>query len=397
MDKVFDPKTIERTWRAHYESEQIGKPSESGSPFCIMIPPPNVTGTLHMGHGFQLTLMDTLIRYKRMKGHNTLWQMGTDHAGIATQMVVERQLAQSGQSKASLGRSAFIDAIWDWKKQSGDTIKQQIKRMGASVDWEHDRFTLDPAFSKAVTHAFVQLHRDGLVYRGHKLVNWDPKLQTAISDLEVKTLKKKAIYGTYNTPSPIVTHISRLPLHDLKHCLGTDIAVSPDDTRFQHLIGKTVQIPLTDKHMPVIADTHVDPAFGTGCVKVTPAHDFNDYAIGQRHDLPMVNILQPDGTLNHNVPQPYQGLSCADARTQVITDLEAQQLLLKTEPHTLTIPVGDRSGAVIEPYLTPQWFVKTEAMAQKALDVVKDGRCTFHPKIGKHLFLLARKHRGLVC
>ena len=387
MDKTFNPKQIEQFWNTHYTTQKIGAPSSGKQPFCIMIPPPNVTGTLHMGHGFQLTLMDTLVRYNRMSGNNTLWQMGTDHAGIATQMVVERQLAEKGQDRKSMGRAAFTDAVWEWKNQSGDTIKNQIKRLGASVDWDNERFTLDPEFSEAVEHAFVSLYRDGLIYRGNKLVNWDPTLQSAVSDLEVINEERPGSLWHIRYPlSGQAGHITVATTRPETLFGDTAIAVSPEDARFAHLIGQSVTLPLTEKTIPIIADEHVDPAFGTGCVKVTPAHDFNDYAIGLRHDLPMINILKPNACLNENVPKPYQGLDRNAARQAVIDDLSAQGLLEKEEPHTVMVPIGERSGSIIEPYLTPQWFVKTQEMAGKAMQAVKEDSCRFHPKNWENTF-----------
>lgn len=382
MEKSYNPTLIESHWNQTYVDAGIGKPSGDGAPYCMMIPPPNVTGTLHMGHGFQYALMDTIIRYQRMKGKKTLWQMGTDHAGIATQMVVERQLLVENQTKEQLGREAFVDKIWAWKDYAGSHIEKQIQRLGASVDWDTKKFTLDKDMHHAVCEAFVRLHEAGLIYRGEKLVNWDPTLQTAVSDLEVDNQEttgtlwhiRYPIEGNKQTFVEIATTRPETLFGDVA------IAVSPEDSRYQHLLGKRVHIPCTDRLIPIIADVHVDPEFGTGCVKVTPAHDFNDYAIGKRHDLPLRNIFLPDARLNDQVPLSYQGLDRFVARERLLVDLREQGLLVAEKPHTMIIPVGDRSGSIIEPYLTKQWFIRMKDLAAPALQAVADGDITFHPE-----------------
>ncbi len=381
MDKSFDPKSVEQRIYQHWEKANYFAPDGKGEPYTIMLPPPNVTGSLHMGHAFQDTLMDTLTRYHRMSGKNTLWQAGTDHAGIATQMVVERMLANDGISRHDLGREAFNERVWDWKKKSGGTITQQLRRLGSSLDWQHERFTLDPELSQTVCKVFVDLYREGLIYRGKRLVNWDPKLHTAVSDLEVISSEE----------SGHMWHI-KYPLADGKNHLivattrpetllgDSAVAVHPDDERYQHLIGTYVLLPLCDRRIPIIADTYVDPAFGSGCVKITPAHDFNDYDVGQRHNLPLINIFTDSATLNNHAPAAYQGMDRYACRKQLLMDLEATGLLEKTEPHTLMIPRGDRSGVVIEPYLTDQWYVKTQPLADPAIEAVKSGRIRFVPE-----------------
>jgi len=380
MDKTYDPKQIEQRWYAQWEEKGDFKPSGKGNPYCIMIPPPNVTGTLHMGHGFQQTLMDTLIRYHRMKGDNTLWQVGCDHAGIATQMVVERQLQQEGTSRLELGREPFLERVKAWKETSGNTIMKQIRRLGCSVDWEHERFTMDDAFCEAVTEVFIQLYDEDLIYRGQRLVNWDPVLLTAISDLEVVSEEEPAQlwhirYPLVNSKDFLVVATTRP-----ETLFGdTAVAVHPEDPRYKHFIGHYIHLPLTDRTIPVIADTYVDPAFGTGCVKITPAHDFNDYQVGKRHSLPMINIFTPDAKLNVHVPPAYEGMDRYVAREAVVAALTKEHLLEKTENHTMTVPRGDRSGSVIEPYLTDQWFVRAKPLAEPAIAAVEEGRITFTP------------------
>lgn len=381
VDKVFDPSTIETKWNEIWEQSGLYKPTGLGAPYCIMIPPPNITGSLHMGHAFQDTIMDMLIRYHRMCGNKTLWQVGTDHAGIATQMVVERQLQQSGTSRHDLGREKFVDAIWDWKEESGGTITKQLRRLGASVDWSRERFTMDEHLSKAVIKTFVDLYREGLIYRGQRLVNWDPVLHTAISDLEVES----------SVEDGHLWHI-RYPLVDSKDYLivattrpetmlgDAAVAVHPEDPRYSALIGKFVQLPLTKRQIPIIADEYVDPEFGTGCVKITPAHDFNDYEVGMRHKLPLINIFTSDAKINQNAPVQYQGLDRFVARKNIVDDLTTENLLEKIEPHALNIPRGDRSSAIIEPFLTDQWFVKIDSLAQPAIDAVKSGAIKFVPE-----------------
>ena len=381
LEKTYLPADIEKKWADFWEENQLSQPTGIGLPFSMMLPPPNVTGTLHMGHGFQCSLMDALIRFHRMEGHNTLWQGGTDHAGIATQMVVERQLAQQGVSRHDLGRDAFLQKVWAWKHQSGETIVNQIRRMGASIDWTRERFTMDDTISHATMEAFVRLHNEGLIYRGKKLVNWDPQLKTAISDLEVSTQAEKSHlwymrYPIADTAEKIVVATTRP-----ETMLGdTAVAVHPDDARYQHLIGKQVRLPLTERLIPIIADDTVDPAFGTGCVKITPAHDFNDYAMGQRHQLPMINIMTLDATLNDHVPENYQGLDRFVARKKIVADLTALDLIEKIENHENNIPRGDRSGVIIEPLLTDQWFVKMDEMAKAAIAALEKGDIEFVPE-----------------
>jgi len=380
MDKIYDPHRFEQRWYYHWEQQGYFTPYGSQSPYCIMLPPPNITGSLHMGHAFQQTLMDVLIRYHRMQQHKTLWQVGTDHAGIATQMVVERQL-EADTSRHSLGRKAFIERIWAWKAQSGDRITQQLRRIGASVDWSRERFTLDPGLSEAVQSVFIRLFREGLIYRGQRLVNWDPVLLTAVSDLEVESEEEQGHLWYIRYPlteggDPIIVATTRP-----ETLLGdVAVAVHPNDPRFQSMIGKTIKLPLTDRIIPIIADSKVNPEFGTGCVKITPAHDFNDYAMGERHQLPKINILTPKATLNNEVPLPYQGLDRTVARQKIVEDLQSQNLIEKIEPHTLKVPRGDRSGAVLEPLLTDQWFVKMERLAAPAIEAVLEGKIRFFPE-----------------
>jgi len=383
MDKTYNPASIEQKWYQTWEENDYFSPEETDQKetYCIMIPPPNVTGTLHMGHAFQDTLMDLLIRYHRMKGENTLWQVGTDHAGIATQMVVERQLAALKQSRHDLGREKFLEKVWEWKAQSGGTITRQLRRMGASVDWKTERFTMDEGLSKAVTEVFVRLHDEGLIYRGKRLVNWDPVLHTAVSDLEVVSQEESGHLWHLRYPLTDGSGFLVVATTRPETMLGdTAVAVNPNDERYQKYIGKTIDLPLTKRAIPIIADDYVDKEFGTGCVKITPAHDHNDYQIGLRHDLPMINILTIDAKLNENVPEQYRGLDRFVARKQIVADLQSIDLLEKIEPHKLMTPRGDRSQAVIEPYLTDQWYVKVAPLAKEAIKVVEDGRIKFVPE-----------------
>lgn len=380
-DKTYDPSTIESRWYAFWESQGHFAPSGDGTPYSIMIPPPNVTGSLHMGHAFQDTIMDALVRYHRMLGHDTLWQVGTDHAGIATQLLVERQLLASNISRHDLGRDKFLEKVWEWKDTSGGTITQQLRRMGASVDWSRERFTMDEGCSRAVQEVFIRLFDEGLIYRGQRLVNWDPVLHTAISDLEVVSEEEKG--SLWHFRYPLADGFGYLVVATTRPetMLGDSaVAVHPEDERYSHLIGQTIALPLTDREIPIIADEYVDPEFGTGCVKITPAHDFNDYAMGERHSLAMINILTKDGKLNDEVPDAYRGLDRVDARSQIVSDLDALGLLEKIDPHTLKVPRGDRSGAVIEPLLTDQWFVAVETLAKPAIEAVKNGSIRFVPK-----------------
>ena len=380
MDKSYSPRDIEARLYAFWEAGGWFAPAGDGAPYCIMIPPPNVTGTLHMGHAFQHTLMDVLTRLHRMEGDRTLWQPGTDHAGIATQMVVERQLNAEGLHRRDLGREAFVERVWRWKEESGGTISRQMRRLGNSVDWSRDRFTMDAGLSEAVLEVFVRLYEKGLIYRGKRLVNWDPVLHTALSDLEV--VSEPEAGHLWHLRYPLADGSGHLVVATTRPetMLGdTAVAVHPDDERYKHLVGRQLRLPLADRLIPVIADEYCDPAFGSGCVKITPAHDFNDYEIGKRHDLPMINVLTADAALNDEVPEAYRGLDRVEARKRVVADLEAQGLLEKVEPHTLPVPRGDRSGAVLEPWLTDQWYVRIAPLAEPAIRAVEDGRIRFVP------------------
>ncbi len=380
MDKSFEPKDIEARWYPLWEASGYFAPSGDGTPYTIMLPPPNVTGTLHMGHAFQHTLMDTLIRYQRMQGRRTLWQVGTDHAGIATEMVVSRLLEREGLSRDGLGRDKFIERVWQWKEESGNTISRQMRRMGTSGDWSRERFTMDEGLSKAVVETFVRLYEQGLIYRGQKLVNWDPVLLTAISDLEVVSEEENGKMWSIRYPLADGTGDVVVATTRPETMLGdVAVAVHPDDERYAHLIGNMLKLPLTNREIPIIADTYVDKDFGTGCVKITPAHDFNDYAIGQRHVLPMINIFTPDAKINDNAPEKYRGLDRYVARKAVLADLIAADMLVEEKPHKLQVPRGDRTGQVIEPYLTWQWFVKMDDLAKRGLDLVGNGDVKFVP------------------
>ncbi len=381
MDKSFDPTGIEQRWYETWETNGYFRPSGVGEAYCIMLPPPNVTGRLHMGHAFQDTIMDALIRYHRMCGDNTLWQGGTDHAGIATQMVVERQLANEGKSRHDLGREKFVRAVWEWKEQSGDVIGQQLRRLGCSLDWETARFTMDEGMSRAVVREFVELYREQLIYRGKRLVNWDPVLHTALSDLEVE--QKEESGHLWHIRYPRVDgkgHVTVATTRPETMLGDTAVAVHPDDERYTDLVGAEVELPLTRRRIPVIADDYVDMEFGTGCVKITPAHDFNDYEMGQRHGLAMINILTADAKISDAAPDAYHGLDRFEARKRVVTDLEKLGLLEKIDDHTHTVPRGDRSGAVLEPFLTDQWYVKIQPLADPAIKAVEDGRVRFVPQ-----------------
>ncbi|MFV8782203.1 valine--tRNA ligase [Microbulbifer sp. SA54] len=389
MDKTYQPNAIEQQWYKTWEENGYFKPSgdTAADPYCIMIPPPNVTGSLHMGHGFQESIMDALIRYHRMKGDNTLWQVGTDHAGIATQMVVERLLAAEGKSRHELGRDKFIEKVWEWKEESGGNITRQLRRLGASPDWSRERFTMDDGFYKAVQEVFIRLYEDDLIYRGKRLVNWDPKLHTAISDLEVLNEEEQGHLWHFRYPlSDGSGHLVVATTRPETMLGDTAVAVHPEDERYKHLIGKTIKLPLADREIPIIGDDYVDREFGTGCVKITPAHDFNDYEMGQRHNLEMINILDADANLNDNVPEKYRGMERFAARQQIVDDLDAIGCLEKIEPHTLKVPRGDRSGVVIEPWLTDQWYVKTQPLAEEAIKVVEDGRVEFVPKNYENMY-----------
>ncbi len=387
MDKTYQPDSIEQAWYQAWEKAGHFRPSGEGESFAMMIPPPNVTGSLHMGHAFQDTIMDTLVRYRRMQGRNTLWQVGTDHAGIATQMVVERRLAAEGTDRHELGRERFLEKVWEWKAESGGTITQQLRRMGSSVDWSRERFTMDDGLSNAVREVFVRLHREGLIYRGKRLVNWDPALHTAISDLEVENREEQGHMWHFRYPlSDGSGHLVVATTRPETMLGDTAVAVHPEDPRYKDLIGQTVRLPLADRDIPIIADDYVDPDFGSGCVKITPAHDFNDYEVGKRHDLPQINLFTIEARLNDNAPQAYRGLDRFDARKKVVDDLDALGLLEKVEDHTLQVPRGDRSGVVIEPYLTDQWFVAVESLAKPAIEAVENGDIQFVPKNYENMY-----------
>ena len=410
MDKTYQPHAIETSWYQTWEKNNYFAPQGSGESYTIMIPPPNVTGSLHMGHGFNNAIMDALIRFRRMQGRNTLWQPGTDHAGIATQMVVERQLAAQGVDRHDLGREKFLDKVWEWKEQSGGTITRQIRRLGSSVDWSRERFTMDDGLSEAVKEAFVRLHADGLIYRGKRLVNWDTKFHTAISDLEVESHDEKG--HLWNLRYPLADGLKTADGKDHlvvattrpETLLGDSaVAVHPEDERYKALIGKFVELPLVGRRIPIIADDYCDPEFGTGCVKITPAHDFNDYEVGKRHDLPLINIFDKnaavlataqvfhiDGSVNGefdgSLPAAYAGLDRFDARKRIVADIEALGLLEKIDDHALKVPKGDRSGTVIEPWLTDQWYVSTKPLAEPAIAAVEDGRIQFVPKQYENMY-----------
>ncbi|EFM93617.1 Valyl-tRNA synthetase [Actinobacillus pleuropneumoniae serovar 11 str. 56153] len=413
MADRFDSSAVEQALYKHWEEQGYFKPTENPSlpSYCIAIPPPNVTGSLHMGHAFQQTLMDTLIRFNRMEGNNTLWQTGTDHAGIATQMVVERKIAaEEGKTRHDYGREAFINKIWDWKAYSGGTISQQMRRLGNSIDWDRERFTMDEGLSNAVKEVFVRLHEEGLIYRGKRLVNWDPKLHTAISDLEVENKESKGSLWHFRYPLAngaktadgkdylvVATTRPETVLGD------TAVAVHPEDERYQSLIGKTVVLPLANREIPIVADEYVDREFGTGVVKITPAHDFNDYEVGKRHSLPMVNVMtmnadiraeaeiigtdgKPLTTYEAKIPADYQGLERFAARKKVVADFEALGLLDEIKPHDLKVPYGDRGGVPIEPMLTDQWYVSVKPLAEVATKAVEDGEIQFVPKQYENLY-----------
>jgi valyl-tRNA synthetase len=381
MDKVYEPGSIEQRWYREWEARGYFAPRTEGDAYCIMIPPPNVTGTLHMGHAFQDTIMDALIRQQRMRGRAALWQVGTDHAGIATQMVVERQLNAAGETRAGLGREAFVRRVWEWKAQSGGTIVQQLRRLGASVDWTRERFTMDEGLSRAVTEVFVRLYEEGLIYRGQRLVNWDPVLLTALSDLEV--LSQEEDGHLWHMRYPLEDGSGHLVVATTRPetMLGdTAVAVHPEDERYRHLVGRRLRLPIADRLIPIIADEFVDREFGSGCVKITPAHDFTDNEVGARHGLPQVNIFTPTAHLNENVPAGLRGLPREQAREQVVAALESAGLIERIDKHRLTVPRGDRSGAILEPLLTDQWYVRIEPLAKPAIEAVEQGRIRFVPE-----------------
>src|SRR5690554_3649977 len=410
MDKTYSPQAIEQELYQHWETKGYFKPSGQGDAYCIMIPPPNVTGSLHMGHAFQHTIMDTLIRYKRMDGFNTLWQVGTDHAGIATQMVVERQLAAAGTTRQELGRDAFIEKIWEWKAQSGGTITSQMRRLGDSVDWDRERFTMDDGLSNAVKEVFVRLHEENLIYRGKRLVNWDPKLQTAISDLEVENKEQQG--HIWHLRYPLADGVTTADGNSYlvvattrpETMLGdVAVAVHPDDPRYQSLIGKFIELPLVNRRIPIIADDYVDQEFGSGCVKITPAHDFNDYEVGKKHNMPLINVLSDEAFIltrpevfnsqgeeieleNIEIPEDFQGLERFAARKAIVDAFAAADLLDKVEEHDNKVPYGDRSGVVIEPFLTDQWYVRVAPLAKTATEAVENGDIQFVPKQYENMY-----------
>ena len=387
MDKTYQPQELEDRWYKTWEERGYFAPQGEGAPYSIVIPPPNVTGRLHMGHGFQHAIMDALTRYHRMLGRSALWQVGTDHAGIATQMVVERQLNAAGSSREEIGRDAFVEKVWDWKEESGGIITQQLRRIGSSVDWSRERFTMDKNLSAVVEKVFIDLFDEGLIYRGNRLVNWDPDLHTAISDLEVISEEEDGSLWHFRYPladgaatANGECYISIATTRPETMLGDTAVAVHPDDERYTDLIGKHVDLPLCNRRIEIIADEYVDPEFGTGCVKITPAHDFNDYEIGKRHDLEMINVLTDSATINENGAEAYQGMDRFDARKQIVMDIEELGLLEKIEPHKLKVPRGDRSGVVIEPYLTNQWYVAIQTIANPAIKAVEDSDIEFVPK-----------------
>ncbi|GAB3418629.1 MULTISPECIES: valine--tRNA ligase [Erwinia] len=413
MEKTYNPQDIEQPLYEHWEQQGYFKPNgdTSQESFCIMIPPPNVTGSLHMGHAFQQTIMDTMIRYQRMQGKNTLWQAGTDHAGIATQMVVERKIAaEEGKTRKDYGRDAFIEKIWQWKAESGGTITRQMRRLGNSVDWERERFTMDEGLSNAVKEVFVRLHKENLIYRGKRLVNWDPKLRTAISDLEVENRESKG--SMWHIRYPLADGVKTADGKDYlvvattrpETVLGdTGVAVNPEDPRYKDLIGKFLVLPLVGRRIPIVGDEHADMEKGTGCVKITPAHDFNDYEVGRRHKLPMINILTFDGDIRESaqvydtngeesdacdptIPAAFQKLERFAARKAIVAAIDALGLLDEIKPHDLTVPYGDRGGVVIEPMLTDQWYVRTAPLAKVAVEAVEQGDIQFVPKQYENMY-----------
>ena len=410
MDKTYQPHAIESRWYAEWEANNYFAPQGSGESYTIALPPPNVTGSLHMGHGFNNAIMDALIRFRRMQGRNTLWQPGTDHAGIATQMVVERQLAAQNLSRHDLGREKFLEKVWEWKEQSGGTITRQIRRLGSSVDWSRERFTMDEGLSEAVKEAFVRLHEDGLIYRGKRLVNWDTKLHTAISDLEVENHDEKGHLWHLRYPlaegaktAEGLTYLVVATTRPETMLGDAAVAVHPEDERYKDLIGRHVLLPLVNRLIPIVADEYVDREFGTGCVKITPAHDFNDYEVGKRHNLPLINIFDKnaavlaraqvfslDGSVNAQVdaelPAAYASMDRFDARKAIVAEFDAMGLLEKIDDHALKVPKGDRSGTIIEPWLTDQWYVSTKPLAEKAIAVVESGEIQFVPKQYENMY-----------
>ncbi len=410
LEKTYNPHAIEREWYQTWEDRGYFKPQGGDDPYCIMIPPPNVTGSLHMGHGFNNAVMDAMIRYHRMKGDDTLWQMGTDHAGIATQMVVERQLAAEGRDRHDLGREKFLEKVWEWKAESGGNITRQLRRLGSSLDWSRERFTMDEGLSKAVQEAFVRLYEDGLIYRGKRLVNWDPKLHTAISDLEVENHDEKGFFWHMRYPladgektADGKDHLVVATTRPETMLGDSAVAVHPEDQRYASLVGKFIELPLVGRRIPIIADDYVDQDFGTGCVKITPAHDFNDYEVGKRHDLPLINVLDKDAAIlgtaqvfnyagqsrtdiDTALPEDLAGKDRYAAREAIVEALQASDLMDKIEDHALKQPRGDRSGVVVEPWLTDQWYVSTKPLAEPAIEAVENGRIQFVPKQYENMY-----------
>lgn len=410
MDKTYQPHAIETSWYQTWERQGYFAPQGSGEPYTIMIPPPNVTGSLHMGHGFNNAIMDALIRFRRMQGRNTLWQPGTDHAGIATQMLVERRIGAEGLSRHDLGREKFLEKVWEWKNESGGNISRQIRRLGSSVDWSRERFTMDDGLSEAVKEAFVRLHEDGLIYRGKRLVNWDTKLHTAISDLEVESHDEKGHLWHLRYPladgartAEGMDHLVVATTRPETLLGDAAVAVHPEDPRYKDLIGQYIELPLVGRRIPIVGDDYCDPEFGTGCVKITPAHDFNDYEVGKRHNLPLINVFDADaavlpgaqvfnldgsvnGMFDATLPAAYAGLDRFEARKRIVADLDAAGRLEKIEDHALKVPKGDRSGTVIEPWLTDQWYVSTKPLADKAIAVVESGEVQFVPKQYENMY-----------
>src|SRR5215469_12316946 len=384
LDKTFNPKEVEGRIYASWERSGAfragGKPD--AEPYCIVIPPPNVTGRLHVGHALNNTLQDILVRFERMRGKDVLWQVGTDHAGIATQLIVERQLAERQQSRVQMGREKFLEAVWKWKDESGGAIISQLRRLGASADWTRERFTMDEGLSRAVLKVFVELYNQGLIYKDKRLVNWDPRLQTAVSDLEVENIEMKGHlwYLKYPIDGEMGQFITVATTRPETMLGDTAVAVHPDDPRYKDLIGRQARLPLANRLIPIIADEHSDPEKGTGAVKITPAHDFNDFEVGKRHNLPLVNILTRDGKLNDNAPAAYRGLDRFEARKQILADLEALDLVDKVEPITHAVPHDEKTKTVVlEPYLTEQWYLDVRPLAEKAVAAVEDGRTRFVP------------------
>ena len=381
MKPHFEPELVEKKIYQVWESQGLFHPKEAGEGYCIVLPPPNITGSLHMGHAFQVTLMDMLIRYKRLQGLRTLWQGGTDHAGIATQMVIERKLESEGVYKEDIGRKAFIEKTWEWKEISGSTISKQLRRMGASIDWSREKFTLEPVLSEAVKEVFIALYEEKLIYRGKRLVNWDPVIKTAVSDLEVRSQEEKGNLWFIKYDVSLENQSIVIATTRPETMLGdTAIAINPNDERFSHLIGSTAKVPLAKREIPIIGDDYVDMEFGTGCLKVTPAHDFNDFELGKKHSLELINIFDKSGQINANGPKQFQGLDRFVAREKILNELKAENRLVKQIDHQLKVPRGERTGSIIEPFLTEQWFVRVDSIAKPAIDAVKKGKIKFTPQ-----------------